>query len=237
MNSYRHLTALIIFSGLAACSGTRSTVRQVTSQSVVPPTPILPESPVSPPEADEPMAQPPSPESSAPASPDVATTSCMAPDAASKTKNKPKRPAKPAENKPTAAPTVAGSSPARSGDVQVQALGESVMSILGKQVHGATGEDLGRVVDVLADQSGRVRIAVIDFGGFLGVGDRRIAVDWPLLRFNPGAGDTSVLLSVSRDQLKSAPEYKEGPHPQILMLPPSTASVLPEQLAAPAYNK
>jgi hypothetical protein len=39
-------------------------------------------------------------------------------------------------------------------------------------------EDMGRIVDVIVDRSGQVRAAVIDFGGFLGVGSRKIAVDW-----------------------------------------------------------
>jgi hypothetical protein len=102
------------------------------------------------------------------------------------------------------------------------------MSILGKRVQGPKGEDLGRVVDVLADASGRVRIAIVDFGGFLGVGDRRIAVDWPLLRFDPNRGDTSLLLSVGRDKLKTAPEYKDTPRPQTLMdptAPPAATAV------------
>jgi hypothetical protein len=36
---------------------------------------------------------------------------------------------------------------------------------------------MGRVVNVVVDQSGQVRAAIIDFGGFLGVGNRKIAVD------------------------------------------------------------
>jgi sporulation protein YlmC with PRC-barrel domain len=100
----------------------------------------------------------------------------------------------------------------------------SVMSILGKEVKGPKGEDLGRVVDVLADASGRVRIAIIDFGGFMGVGDRRIAVDWPLLRFNPDGGDPSLLLSVGIEQLKAAREYKGSLHPETLMEPESSGT-------------
>ncbi len=72
-------------------------------------------------------------------------------------------------------------------DAQVGEVGASLGSILGKDVTSPKGEDLGRVVDVLADAEGRVRVAIIDFGGFLGVGTRRIAVDWPLLRFDPNA--------------------------------------------------
>src|SRR5258706_12586912 len=54
----------------------------------------------------------------------------------------------------------------------------SIESVLGKDVLNAAGENLGRIVDVLVDRSGHVRAAVIDFGGFLGVGSRKIAIDW-----------------------------------------------------------
>jgi PRC-barrel domain len=111
------------------------------------------------------------------------------------------------------------------GDAEVRPLNSSIASVLGKKVQGAQGEDLGRVVDVLADARGRVRIAVIEFGGFLGVGDRRVAVDWSLLRFPPGDQDKSLTLSVSGKKLQSAPEYKNSNHPQALMAPqvPPTA--------------
>jgi hypothetical protein len=104
------------------------------------------------------------------------------------------------------------------------------MSILGKKVQSPKGDDLGRVVDVLADSGGRVRVAIIDFGGFLGVGDRKIAVDWPLLRFNPDRSDPSLLLSLSREKLKAAPEYKDDPRPKTLMVPEPAAA----PAAAPA---
>jgi cell division septation protein DedD len=122
-------------------------------------------------------------------------------------------------------------------DAQVRQMPMSVMSILGKRVQGPGGEDLGRVVDVLADAGGRVRVAIVDFGGFLGVGDRRIAVDWPLLRFNPSDGETSLLLSVSRDKLKSAPEYKQTARPQILMEPTPPAQAQPPAQGQPAQGQ
>ncbi len=55
--------------------------------------------------------------------------------------------------------------------------------ILGRSVRSSTGEDMGRLVDVLVDREGRPRAAIIDFGGFLGVGSRKIAVDWSVLKF------------------------------------------------------
>jgi hypothetical protein len=92
-------------------------------------------------------------------------------------------------------------------DAQVGEEDAALGSILGKDVKSPKGEDLGRVIDVLADVRGRVRVAIIDFGGFLGVGTRRIAVDWPLLHFDPAAQDKPLILSVDRQKLQSAPEY------------------------------
>lgn len=95
-------------------------------------------------------------------------------------------------------------------------------SILGKNVYSPKGEELGRVVDLLADPDGRVRVAIIDFGGFLGVGTRRIAVDWPLLHFSPTDKDKPLILTVTREKLQSAPEYKDSTNPRVLM-PPAAA--------------
>ena len=103
-------------------------------------------------------------------------------------------------------------------DAQVGEVGTSLGSILGRDVKSPKGEDLGRVVDVLADAQGHVRVAIIDFGGFLGVGTRRIAVDWPLLRFDLSARDKPLILSVDRQRLQSAPEYNSN-KPSVLMPP------------------
>lgn len=86
-----------------------------------------------------------------------------------------------------------------------------VEGILGRQVLGAADENMGRIVDVIVDHSGRVRAAVIDFGGFLGVGSRKIAVDWTALHFPPpGQPNAKISLDLTRDQVKAAPEYQEG---------------------------
>jgi hypothetical protein len=53
--------------------------------------------------------------------------------------------------------------------------------------------------------------AIIDFGGFLGVGSRKIAIEWKALHFVPAAGKPHlVVLELTRDQVKPAPDYKEG---------------------------
>src|SRR5439155_15896604 len=82
--------------------------------------------------------------------------------------------------------------------------------ILGREVRSAADVNMGRIVDVIVDRSGTVRAAVIDFGGFLGVGSRKIVVDWRALRFGAIANKSdSISLELTKDQVSKAPEYKE----------------------------
>jgi hypothetical protein len=82
--------------------------------------------------------------------------------------------------------------------------------ILGREVRSAVNEDMGRIVDVIVDREGTVRAAVIDFGGFLGVGSRKIVVDWNALHFGSVANKSdSITLELTKDQVTAAPEYKE----------------------------
>ena len=87
---------------------------------------------------------------------------------------------------------------------------QDVQGVLGKEVRSSVGEDMGRVVDVLVDRTGQVRAAVIDFGGFLGVGNRKVVVDWSALHFAPADQPDRISLDLTRNQVKQAPEYKPG---------------------------
>jgi hypothetical protein len=82
--------------------------------------------------------------------------------------------------------------------------------ILGREVRSAANENMGRIVDVIVDRSGAVRAAVIDFGGFLGVGSRKIVVDWNAMHFAriENKGDF-ITLELNKEQVNAAPEYKE----------------------------
>ena len=83
--------------------------------------------------------------------------------------------------------------------------------VLGRDVRSPADEDMGRIVDVIVDRAGMVRAAVIDFGGFLGVGSRKIVVDWNALHFGRVATKSdSITLELTKDQVMAAPEYKEG---------------------------
>jgi len=87
---------------------------------------------------------------------------------------------------------------------------QQLESILGKNVISPTGEDMGRIVDIIVDRSGQVRAAIIDFGGFLGVGTRKIAVDWRLIRFPSDGKMDNVMVDLTSNQLRVSPVFKAG---------------------------
>ena len=66
---------------------------------------------------------------------------------------------------------------------------------------------MGRIIDLLADRDSKVVAAVIEFGGFLGIGTRKIAVEWSALRIEADKSPVAIL-DVTREQLRVTPEYK-----------------------------
>jgi len=107
-------------------------------------------------------------------------------------------------------------------------------SLLGKSVRAANGDDLGRIIDMVIDRDGRPRAAIIDFGGFLGVGSRKIAVEWRALKFTSDGRVGRLTLQLNRNQVRVSPEYKPG-EPIVVLGPSSpSAPVEGDQAAAPA---
>lgn len=109
-------------------------------------------------------------------------------------------------------------------------------SLLGRSVRSAGGDELGRVIDIIIDKDGHPRAAIIDFGGFLGVGTRKIAVDWRALRFSAEGGkERKLSVALTRNQVRVSPEYKAG-EPIVVLGPASPAAPLSEgeQAATPA---
>jgi sporulation protein YlmC with PRC-barrel domain len=106
-------------------------------------------------------------------------------------------------------------------------------SLLGKEVFGADGARMGLVTNVLVDRAGHPIALVIDFGGFLGVGSRKIAIDWKLMHFHPGDSKKPVTLGLSKEQLKSAPEYKPGKTAPVVQAPKPAPAKTPAAKSAP----
>jgi hypothetical protein len=80
---------------------------------------------------------------------------------------------------------------------------------LGRDVHGPDGRDVAEVEDVLVDAGGSVVAVVLDVGGFLGLGERHVAVPLDALRPAEAGGDGPRLaLGMTEDQLRALPRYE-----------------------------
>lgn len=112
---------------------------------------------------------------------------------------------------PTAAPPAAAPPNPSPGTPAMVLDDQEVSTILGKSVRSNADEDMGRIVDIIVSRDGQARAAVIDFGGFLGIGMRKIAVDWRALNFAPaGKPAGTITVDLTRNQVRLAPEYKRG---------------------------
>lgn len=97
---------------------------------------------------------------------------------------------------------------------------DDVMPVLGTPVAGPDGKTIGRLVDVLVNAAGRPEAAVIDVGGFMGVGSRKIAVHWATLHFDPADRKQPITLALTLDQIKAEPEYRSAKNPAPIVVAP-----------------
>src|SRR5579862_2876137 len=91
------------------------------------------------------------------------------------------------------------------------------MNILtGHKVENASGNDLGKIEDlVLDEQTGHVLYAVLSFGGFLGMGNRLVAVPWKRLRLK--GNQKTFILNVDKETLKHAPSFDKDNWPDMTL--------------------
>jgi len=76
---------------------------------------------------------------------------------------------------------------------------------IGKAVYGAKGNSVGELNNLLIAPDGRVRAAIIEFGGFLGIGEHKIAIPWDQLNVQ---GDR-LTVNMTEDQVKAMPRWNK----------------------------
>ena len=103
----------------------------------------------------------------------------------------------------------------------------ATVGLLGTKVFGPKGEDMGMIADVIVDETGHPRALIIDFGGFLGVGSRKVGIDWRLVHFRPENRDAPVLLRLSRAEVEAAPIYDPNIQPVRIVGPPAGKPATP----------
>src|SRR5262245_58157239 len=88
-------------------------------------------------------------------------------------------------------------------------------TFIGGNVENPQGQNLGDVKDVVIDRaSGRIVDAVVSFGGFLGMGDKLVAVPWGACTQRRPAKETFVL-AMDKELLKNAPGFDKNNLPQM----------------------
>lgn len=116
-----------------------------------------------------------------------------------------------ADTAQSSGPSTPAAAAASAQPTATRALGANDAStILGREIFDIDGDSVGRLIDVLVSKDGAPLAAVIDVGGFLGVGSRRVAVAWRLLRFAPQDGNPRLMMNLTNDMAAAAPEYR-GP--------------------------
>lgn len=102
----------------------------------------------------------------------------------------------------------------RRGGVAINETEELIASdkVEGTPVYNRAGESLGSIYNVMLDKrSGRVRYAVMSFGGFLGIGERYHPLPWDKLTYDEQIG--GYVVDVTREQLEGAPSYARDETP------------------------
>ena len=88
----------------------------------------------------------------------------------------------------------------------------SATTLIGDSVKNSQGENLGDLKEIMMDtESGKVSYAVLDFGGFLGIGNKLFAVPWAALSVD--TNDHSLILNVDKETLKNANGFDQDDWP------------------------
>ncbi len=84
--------------------------------------------------------------------------------------------------------------------------------VVGTNIYNAAGDKLGSVDRLMIDKrSGQVRFAVLEFGGFLGIGTDRYPVPWSMLDYD--TSKDGYVVPLTKEQLDKAPRYGDGDLP------------------------
>lgn len=87
--------------------------------------------------------------------------------------------------------------------------------LVGSKIENSQGESLGKIEDLVIDLGeGRIAAAIVSFGGFLGMGEKLVAV--PMSAFTFDAQEQKFLLNVEKETLKNAPSFRNDDWPELI---------------------
>jgi len=87
-----------------------------------------------------------------------------------------------------------------------QHAGMKLEDMVGRDVYGEDGRELGEISDIVLNADNKQpNVAVVESGGFLGLGTKRIGIDYTLLEMN---NDRFIAKSITQDQVDAMPEFE-----------------------------
>jgi sporulation protein YlmC with PRC-barrel domain len=78
---------------------------------------------------------------------------------------------------------------------------------IGQPVVNASGEKIGDVNDLLFDRSGKISTVVIGVGGFLGMGEKNVAMGFESLTYTDKDGARVITIPLTKEALLAAPTF------------------------------
>ena len=99
-------------------------------------------------------------------------------------------------------------------EVLQQHAGSDACQHIGLNVKNNANETIGEINELILDKDGKVAAVVIGVGGFLGIGQHEVAIDYKSLnvKYDPNAmtdaGATTVTVDATKDSLKAAPLHR-----------------------------
>jgi sporulation protein YlmC with PRC-barrel domain len=83
----------------------------------------------------------------------------------------------------------------------------SANDFIGKRVYSTNNEDIGEVNDLILSDNGSVQAVVLGVGGFLGIGEKDVAVNMNSLKMTPDGNSQRIMVEATKDALTAAPAY------------------------------
>jgi hypothetical protein len=90
-------------------------------------------------------------------------------------------------------------------DVVKVSTGYRASKVLGSSVVNEAGDTVGKIDEIIVGPDGKAPFVVLSVGGFLGVGDKLVALPYEQMRTD---GKKIVLPGATKDSLKALPEFK-----------------------------
>ncbi len=98
---------------------------------------------------------------------------------------------------------------ANPADTQMTGSQISTSALLNENVVNAKNETIGDINDVMLDRNGKVSSIIVGVGGFLGMGEKDVALTFDQLKFNNKGDDLVVMSDATKETLQAAPAYKK----------------------------